>query len=465
MLSSEKSVLLQSFLGSLPKDIAARLATAVEIDRLADGSVLPHDLILDGLRPILRTDDVRRRTPTPLRLFCRPFEDLLVNVPRREKQKGRILRAHVVPIWHWVSHTLVPAETKAYAADIRAAAMTLQHGQAIERADAFWPVAGKAMAGALQTDRKKVIAALGSEPAADDAGDIALVLQSGSAMLAVQALLPKPTPVLTEELLWALRRIFDAVNETNVDAAPFVSVVAMRRLAKPWEALKLAMLVARQTHDAMISSTDMGLAGDVLFSDMEDSRAAIMAIRHPNFDVDSLIAQLSSFTNISSAIVKEVEILRQGRWGQRLLKDRAAVGGLMDTFMERAPKEIAAGLPTHKAGYSGGPKVPDLSRPVDPDRTDRSLRYAKVLAATKLLAVPGSFGAKHQDAMDEAGLYVRGYAEDLLKELRTAEGVRRDTAERQFRLVLELTGLLFDDSEAEFLRRRGKAAGAQGVAA
>ena len=137
----------------------------------------------------------------------------------------------------------------------------------------------------------------------------------------------------------------------------------------------------------------------------------------------------------------------------------------MGTFMERAPKEIAGGLPTHKAGYSGGPKVPDLARPVDPDRTDRALRYAKVLAATKLLAVPGSFGAKHQDAMDEAGLYVRGYAEDLLKELRAAEGVRRDTAERQFCLVLELTGLLFDDSEAEFLRRRGKAAGAQGVAA
>ena len=465
MLTSEKTVLLQSFLGSLPKDIAARLAIAIEIDRLADGSALPHDLILDGLRPILRTDDMRRRTPTPLRLFCRPFEDLLVNVPRREKQKGRILRAHVVPVWHWVSHVLIPAEAKAYAADIRAAAMTLQHGQALERAERFWPVAGKAMTAALQTNRRAVIAALGSESAADDVSDIALVLQSGSAMLAVQALLPKPTPVLTEELLWALRRIFDSVNESNSDAAPFVSVVAMRRLAKPWEALKLAMLVARQTHDAMISSTDMGLAGDVLFSDMEDSRTAIMAIRHPNFDVDSLIAHLTSFTNISSAIVKEVEILRQGRWGQRLLKDRAAVGGLMDTFMERAPKEIAAGLPTHKAGYSGGPKVPDLSRTVDPDRVDRAQRYAKVLAATKLLAVPGSFGAKHQDAMDEAGLYVRSYAEDLLKELRTAEGARRDPAERQFRLVLELTALLFDESEAEFLRRRGKAAGSQGVAA
>jgi hypothetical protein len=465
MLSQEKISLLQMFLGSLPKSIAARLATAVELDRLADGKALPHESILEGLRPLLRADDMRRRTPTPLRLFCCPFEDLLVNIPRREKQKGRLLRAHVVPIWQWVSHTLIPEAAAAYAADIRAAALTARHGRALERAEQFWPVAGAAIGQALAANRKAAVTALGGEAVVDDAADIGVILQSAAAMTAVQTLLPKPTHGLNEELLWGLRRIFDSVMETNSDAAPFVSVVAMRRLSKPWEALKLAMLVARQSHDAMISSTDMGLAGDVLFADMEDSRLAIMAVRHPVFDVDTLIAHLSSFTDISSAIVKEVEILRQGRWGQRLLKDRAAVGGVMDTFMDKAPKEIAAILPTQKSSYSGGSRIPDLTHTVDPDRLDRGLRYAKVLSATKLLAVPGSFGAKHQNALDEVRLYIRGYSEDLLKDLRSAEGPRLEVAERQFALTLELTGLLFDESETEFLRRRGKAAGKQTIAA
>jgi hypothetical protein len=461
MLSPEKTLLLQSFLGSLPKDIAARLATAVELDRLADGTALPHELILDGLRPILRSDELRRRTPTPLRLFCRPFEDLLVNTPRREKQKARILRAHVVPVWHWVSHDVVPAEAAAYSSDIRSCVLTGRHSQAFDRAEKFWLVAGAAIIAALNRDRKAAITALGGEPAADDAVDIGRVLQSGEAMMSVQALLPKPTPALTEELLWGLRRIFDIVLETNADAAPYVSVVAMRRLLRPWEALKLALSVARQTQDALISSTDMGLVGDVLFSDMEDARIAIMGIHHPRFNPDALIAQLSSFTDISTAIVKEVEILRTGRWGQRLLKDRAAIGEVMETFMEKTPKEIASALPTHKAGYSGGPRVPDLNYPADPDRVDRAMRYATVLSKTKLLAVPGSFGAKHQDALDEACLYLRGYGENLLKELRTAEGARRDVVERQFQLTLDLSRLLFDETEFEFLRRRGKAAGAQ----
>ena len=182
------------------------------------------------------------------------------------------------------------------------------------------------------------------------------------------------------------------------------------------------------------------------------------------FDADALVAELAKFTEISSAIVKEVEILRRGKWGQRLLKDRAAVGAAMDGFMERAPKEIAAALPSHKAGFTGGPRVPDFTHPVDPERVERAMRYAKILSGTKLLAVPGSFGAKHQDALDDAAHVLRSYNEDLLKELRTADGERRTIVEQQYRIAGDLTALVFDESEAEFFHRRAKAAMSQAAA-
>ena len=97
-MSNDKTGLLKSFLGSLNGDIAARLASAVETDRLLDGRVLPHDTILDGLRPALRGLQAGR-TPTPLRLFCRPFEDLLTCAPRKTKQKASISRSSpVIPV-------------------------------------------------------------------------------------------------------------------------------------------------------------------------------------------------------------------------------------------------------------------------------------------------------------------------------------------------------------------------------
>ncbi len=464
MLSHDKTELLRSFLGTLPEAVASRLARAVEMDRLLDGSALPHNVILEGLRPSLRDGEVHQRTPTPLRLFCRPFEDLLVNTVRKEKQRGRIARAYVVPVWNWVSKTLLPEEAASYGADVRKLVLQRKLDEAVMRAEPFWPLAAEAIRGAVASNMHSARIALGGDLAVADAEEMAILLKSGTAICAVQALLPKPTSALTEDLLHGLRHIYDHVIVTDMDAGPFISVVAMRRLAKPWEALKLALMITRQSQDTLLSSTDMGLAGDILLVDMEDSRNAILAARHPVFDADALVAELAKFTEISSAIVKEVEILRRGKWGQRLLKDRAAVGAAMDGFMERAPKEIAAALPSHKAGFTGGPRVPDFTHPVDPERVERAMRYAKILSGTKLLAVPGSFGAKHQDALDDAAHVLRSYNEDLLKELRTADGERRTIVEQQYRIAGDLTALVFDESEAEFFHRRAKAAMSQAAA-
>jgi hypothetical protein len=53
---------------------------------------------------------------------------------------------------------------------------------------------------------------------------------------------------------------------------------------------------------------------------------------------------------------------------------------------------------------------------------------------------------------------LRSYAEDMLRELRGAEGERRNNAEHYFALAAELTTLLLSPEEGEFLRRRGRAA-------
>jgi hypothetical protein len=458
MLTSEKTDLLQSFLGALPGHLAARLAKAVEVDRLTDGTSLPHNLILDGLRPALRRGDNAHRTPTPLRLFCRPFEDLLVDGPRKEKQRGRILRASVTPLWTWLAQTLLPAESKSYYDEVKAAVLAYKFDIAQARAEAFWPVAGEAVLKAIAKDRKAARLRLNGDDGLGDVEEMALMLSAGSRMVEVQAIMPKPVPVLNEDLLWRLRGIYDAVVASVPDAAPYVPVVTMERLAKPWEALRLALLLTHQTVDTLISATDMGLVGDLLFADLEHYRGAIHGAHHPNFDEGALLANLAAFTDISSAVVKEIDIRRDGKWGKRLLKDRAAVGAVMDGFMERAPKEIAAALPVQKSGFSGSARLPDFSRQVDPDRHARALRYARLMGGSRHLAAAASFGAKLKDAMDEAGSVLQRYNEDLVKELRSAEGARREVVERQFELCTTLTSIVFSEEEAEFLRRRGKAA-------
>jgi hypothetical protein len=461
MIRSDRAQLLKTFLGGLPEAVATRLAKAIELDRLADGKSLPHELILEGLRPVLRRAHEIERTPTPLRLFCQPFQDLLSSAPRKEKLTGRIPHTSISLVWNWLSQALIPAECAAYCEAAKADILGFRLDNALLTAQEFWPVASNAISSALSSGAglRSAKAVLGGDVVVADVREMALLLAIGPKVVELQRKFPNQTPALTEDLLWALRDIYDAVVATAPDSAPFVAVVAMNRLARPWEALRLPLAVSRQTQDTLISSTDMGLVGEILFSQIEMHAVAIRSARQPQFDADELLNHVASFATLSSGMVKEVEMRRDGRWGQRLLKDRAALAEVMDGYMKRAPREILAALPTLKSGtYAGGPRIPDVSHAPDPEKCARAMRYAKLVVGCRSFAGAASFGASLADALDEATTGMRIYCEDLLRELRAAEGERKAHAEHYFELAIDLTAMLLSAEEGEFLRRRGRAA-------
>jgi len=459
MLPTQEKM-LRSLLGRLPPATAQQLARAIEADKLYDGKGLPHDIILETLRPALRQTTPEGRVLTPLRLFCQPFEDLLIDAGGKAKLKGRIARESILPVWTWISTTVLPDEVQAYSNNVRQAIEKQDVPAAYSFATQFWSKSSAAIRAALSNDNKRSTArsALGDLSMAD-AEEMALMLGIGENVLEIHKKLPRGTATLTEELIWSLREIYDALLQTDTDAAPYVTVITMSRLAKPWEALRLPLMIARKTQDTLLSSTDMGLAGELLFHDLEDYAFQIRAVRQPHFDVDLLLRNLSRFTELSSAVVKEVEIRRDGRWGQNLLKDRSLVGTTMDAMMQKAPKEILAATPMHRSGsYGGGPRVPNIEHMPDHDeKTERAIRYARLVIGCRHLASRASFGATHKDAVDEIERELRVYNEDIVKLMRDPDETKRVKAEPYFRAAVDLTAILFSEEEADFLRRRARA--------
>jgi hypothetical protein len=453
MLSSDKTGLLLSFLGGLPGPIASRLAMAVEVDKLLEGKSLPHEDILSGLRPILRREHYDR-TPTPLRLFCRPFEDLLDNRPRLAKQKGCIARASLVPVWSWLSHTVIPAETAAYVKDCKALILAHRSDAAMTRAREFWPLAAAAIGRALG-DPAGAKKALGDALTLEDAGEMALLLSAGEAIEKIGEALPRPVISFTEPLVWAVREIYDALTQSQADVASYVAVIVMNRLARPWEALRLPMLVTRKNDETLISKTDMGLVGEILFARMEMLKASIQATRHPLFDAEQLMEEARAFADLSSHIVKEIELKREGEWGKKLLAERVMIGKVMEGFMDRALREVPAALPTHKATGA------DFSRAPAAEKHEMALRYARLVAGSRNFAAAASFAAKQKTAYEDLCAMLKRYNEDLVKELKAAHPDRIEIANAQYELCLRLTAVLFSEEEAELLRRRGRAALAQ----
>lgn len=451
MLPEEKTGILKAFLGGLPGSAAGRLATAVETDRLMDGHALPHEDILEGLRPALRREHYDRR-PTPLRLFCRPFQDLLTCHPRKTKQKAAIARGTLVPVWNWISLTLIPDEAQAYVNDTKVHVLKQRLDTAITRAAQFWPIASVAIREALSTEAGRLVAqkSLGDAFAVEDAAEMALLLAAGETIERLSALLPAPVTSFNEQLVWEVREIYSQLTQTHPDAASYVPVITMNRLARPWEALRLPLLVTRHTDEILISKTDMGLVGEILFARMESLKESIQLTRHPLFSAEKLMEEVKTFADLSSNIVKEIELKRQGEWGKRLLAERVEIGKVMETFMDRAPREVGAALPMQKA--TGG----DFSKHVSAEKREMALRYARLVSGSRNFAAAASFAAKQRATYDDLGALLKRYNEDVVKALKA--GPQNDVATAQFQLCTELTALLFSEEEAELLRRRGRAA-------
>lgn len=451
MSPQDKTGLLKAFLAGLPGAAAGRLAMAVEVDRLMDGHVLPHDDILEGLRPVLRREHYDR-TPTPLRLFCRPFQDLLTCVPRIAKQKAIIARGTLVPAWNWISNDLLPDEAAAYTSECRALVLAHKHEEALARAVQFWPLAATAITAALSgaVGRAAAQKALGDAAAVEDAAEMALMLSAGEAIENLAKVLPNPVPSFTEPLVWQVREIYEQLVQSHPDVAPYIAVITMNRLSRPWEALRLPLLVTRHSDDTLISKTDMGLVGEILFDRMDALKTSIHQTRHPLFDGDKLLEEAKAFADLSSHITKEIEIKREGEWGKRLLTERAMIGKVMENFMERAPREFNAALPMQKGTGA------DFSKHPGAEKHEMALRYARMVAGSRHFAAAASFAAKQKTTNDELCTSLKRYNEDLVKALKADP--EHAVVNAQFQLCAELTATLFSDEEAEMLRRRARAA-------
>jgi hypothetical protein len=459
MLSSDKQLLLSGFLGQLPQHVAARLAKAIEVDRLIGGTGLPHEEILQALRPQLRRAPERSRLQTPQRVFCRPFEDLLVAPERSTKQKGRIARNAIDAVWNWLKSELMPARHREITEALRDAILYARESEIEEKAADLWAESASALKPALATEKQRAIAAkkLGGLAIAEDAAEIAMLLGAAREIGELQKRLPKPIANLSEEDIAYLRDAFDRLSDSDPDFAPYVALIVMGRLERPWEALRLTAAISRKSTDTVISNTDLGVVGELLFSDLDDYVKKIQAVRAMAFDVQALLNNLAGFTELSSGMVKELGIRRDGKWGQRLAKDRSAVAQVLEDLLERAPKEILAALPPVKmGGFLKSPKPLDFTRAPDPERVAKAMRDAHLIVHSKPFAVAAAFSAKLNETIDEIADALRTHSEDILRELRAGTPETRANREAYWALMLELCTLVLGEEETDFLRRRAR---------
>ncbi len=455
---------LKQFLASLPSDKALTLAAAVERGRLAGETKLPVDMILDGLRPQLRRMNARR-IPSPQRLACEPFSDFLVN-ERDFKQPGRIARASVRALWRWLAKEGLRVTLADLESQIARAILVREskaQGDLVLRLQTEIVATVRAVterASEGSAERRGLIAKFGSEDTLSDIEEIAMLLGGAGELSPLRGLLPRRIDMLTEQHTQFIRDIYDQLAARRPELCPYVGLLVLARLKRPWEALRLASVMSRRTNEILFSQTDMGVVGDLLLADMENLALDIASVRPELLDPEVVLNKLERFVQMSGGLVREIGVRRDGKWGQRLIKIRQLVSDAMDALIARTPREITAALPVQRLGAFGGrgPRRPDLSRDPDKQKIEKALVWGRLLAGATPYAGGGAFYAAHKDAFEEVSQFLRAYAESMVSELRALDFDKRPRAQEFMQHAEMLSDTILGVEETDLMRRRVAAA-------
>jgi len=464
-LSDAQKRKLTSLLKALPFDAASKLLVEVERQRLSGAHGLPHAEMIDALRgPAISGRPLPPRTPTPLRLFCGPFEDFLVSGPRAEKTMGRIARETLTPFWAWLTETVMP-EDAARLGDrlVRAVLDGDAEARRVTLAD-LHRSATAALGVALdavdrsRAERDAALDRLGGEAALEDVREIAAMVEFAAEFAQVQSDFPRPVGRLDDEQVEVVRRHYQAFSDHMPHLTPYLFILIMNRMNRPWEMVGVVGRITNAQDDRLISATsDMGVIGERLLREAEAIAAGFAQTRNEERPARGTLNDLRRFVDLVQGFIRELGVRRDGPWGRRIYDARRLASEAMERRLELALKAIRGALPFRPAGAGGAGALaprPDLAA-ADKEAVTRAVNGARLIVGAGEFAQQAAFAAVHSDVRERAAREALDYADALLDEIR-ASGEQAPAVLTEG--VAQLLALLENDAHADSFRRRASAA-------
>lgn len=463
-----KAETLKTFLGTLPGRAAAKLLDAIEEGALPPKALgLSIEEIRNSLAPKLKElAGDREGDEKPQRLFSEPFEDFLFDGERKEKVPGAIPRSSLEPIWHWVKFDLLPDAFPDMVERIYTHLDNENEEALASAVTVMQEAAARAMQNALSASRgdnahaDKLVKKLGSYDVIEDAREIADVLLILDDIKAMQHRVPRHVSAFDDRMVSDIRDMYDDLYDRDPDRAIYLALAVMGRLQFPWHILRLARKVAQRSDDTMISRTDFSILGERLIRRLEIISNFFRDLRPGLSDLKELHLLIVEFSELSHGITKEIELLRIGNWGQRLLKGRNTISTAINDEFARYQKDLALALPLQRVGGFGraGPRRVDVSHSPAQERVDRVLRELSFMKEIEGHAQAIGVKNVYDKTLPELQAYMETYEDALLEELRICDAGLKENAEAYLSAAAQIAELVEGEAAANILLKRGRVA-------
>lgn len=281
-------------------------------------------------------EELRRLDPADLsaaaRLFFQPLESFLVDDV--VEPPFRLARSSLPRLWHWVAHDLLPDEAAEFS---DAAGDALAAGD-VARADRLARDFQDSVAAAIraafagsddQLLPRRLLAQLGTPRAADEIATLRWALRGRDALAGLSARLPATIDDLPPQSIPVLTILIENAARPR-DVFVYALLTLMRRMAAPWQIVRLAVHAAGSNGAARVAVTPYGVVLDILLADLDcqiarlgaaladsDAEAAIPLIRAIDAGVQGLRGELtipvgSTLARRLAAVSAEAEAVTRG---------------------------------------------------------------------------------------------------------------------------------------------------------
>lgn len=436
----------------IPEADFEKLVFALELRRLRPTQQAASIAMLTQIRPRLRLIRPERRY-TPMRLFCRPFEDLLYNPNTPRKALGRIPRSALKPIWAETEKLLGDAGI----APVLDALKTLDPNDAaaVDAAGLpFWAAAHAALKGLSDGSSKekggraKLQETLGGPVVLASLDDIITALAIAGPLTEMRRLLPPP-PIADvnnadlKQIVTSLTR----VAAINRDGLPVLVLSLMTRLQSPAMLPALIERLVEQGAGDLIQSMG-GQVGEAVASQQEDRIIDVRAEAEKKKDDPVAVAR--ALGNELKNLQREAQAAGGGGRGvaRQIERVKAELGRLArETVVSGAAPKAVAAIEALDAPADSNTSNRDRFRAVEDQIV--SLRLCKQYAGD--VGLEGEITA----AMKQIGTKLETRSADLLKRLE-ANDVTVSSVD--LFCTVRLVELVEGSDKADKLREKGMAA-------
>lgn len=467
-LSPRKRERLGAFLGELPVAAAVKLFSTIESDRKKGGEGLPHDAILDDLRAALMARGAAppKRPPTAKRAFFEPFEDFFVSTRIGKKRKAQIARTSLDSIWRLMMTDQAMTETALAAAALDDAYANGGDAKPLVNAMFLAAEAGLARlcghAANSAAHREALMGELGSEAAMRDLEEIYQLLAGIDMLRTLRAVVPSHSPSLAEEQYYDLRKVFLSAYDQSPSLGGYMLLALKGRLEAPWRALGVYYHLVRSADDRLTLARETVMAlPESLFEDLEGTARALERAGAAPLDAETALVRLAYFADYADGLAKHAAKAGDNVYLNRIEACRDVAGEAHERFAEQALAAMRMIMPVRESRGSSrlaAPR-PDISKALNVDMINDAKRACALIAiapenARRLGADPAPVEALVEDARKQS----RTYANDLVAEIRAAEGPEREAAKRLLEQVLAAVAPLLKSDEIGLIRDRAAAA-------